>query len=141
MIQRQDSKSEPAASPNNNSGGAGSFGSRFRKSWQRLTSEQAAENNADEDDGISELLNEVDQNGSSILLRRADQISLSYYSPTPRGGDENKILSEFDLISTDTQPVVINAINDREGFLSQHINSCCSLMPYSEHPTRKRTPT
>ena len=70
MIQRQDSKSEPAASPNNNSGGAGSFGSRFRKSWQRLTSEQAAENHADEDDGISELLNEVDQNGSSNRHRR-----------------------------------------------------------------------
>ena len=138
MMQRQDSKNEPAAASPNNSGGAGSFGSRFRKSWQRLTSdasEQAAENNADEDDGISELLNEVDQNGSSILLRRADQISVSYYSSTPREDDANKILSEFEIITTDTYPAVINAINDREGLLSQHINSCCSLDGSEQSPT------
>ena len=118
-----------------------SFGGRFRKSWQRLTeassrgasnnsvAEQAAAKNADKDNGISDLLHEVDQNGgSSILLRRADQISLSYYSPTSQRDDANKILSEFELISTDTQPAVINGINAREGLLSHHIiNSCCSL--------------
>ena len=118
-----------------------SFGGRFRKSWQRLSeassrgasnnsvAEQAAAKNADKDNGISDLLHEVDQNGgSSILLRRADQISLSYYSPTSQRDDANKILSEFELISTDTQPAVINGINAREGLLSHHIiNSCCSL--------------
>lgn len=146
MIQRVESKREPV-SPNNN-GDSGSFGSRFRKSWQRLTTDAsrgassntcsaeqtaaAAENN--EDDGISELLNEVDQNGSSILLRRADRISLSYYSHTQRN-DANKILSEFELISTDTEPAVINAINDREGLLSQHMNSCCSLQGCQQSST------
>jgi len=66
--------------------------------------------------------------GSSILLRRADKISLSYYSPTSQPDDTTKIiLSEFELISTDTEHVVINGINDREGLLSHHINSCYSL--------------
>ena len=138
MLRGQDSNREPVPLDAD----AVSFGGRFRKSWQRLTeasrgasssntsgAEQAAaaENNTDEDNGISDLLNEVDQNGSSILLRRADQISLSYYSPTQREDDTNKILSEFELISTDIEPAVINSINDREGLLSHHINSCCSL--------------
>lgn len=140
MFQGQESNIEPV-SPNCD---AESFGSRFRKSWQRLTTDAnrgapmpapststaeqavAADDNADEDDGISKLLNEVDQNGSSILLRRADQISLSYYSPTQQD-DTNKILSEFELMSTASEPAVIKAVNHREGFLSQHINFCHSL--------------
>jgi hypothetical protein len=85
---------------------AGSFGGRFRKSWQRFTeasrsasiSPNTSGANVDEDNGISDLLDEVDQNGgSSILLRRADKISLSYYSPTSQPDDTTKIiLSEFE---------------------------------------------
>jgi len=148
MFQGQHSNGNSASSPtvvdddDGKEERVGSFGDRFRKSWQRLSlsvsissntstsgaEQAAADHNVDDDNGITDLLDEVDQNGGlSILLRRADKISLSYYSPSPMSDDATRILSEFELISTDTEHIVINGINDQDGFLSHHINSCCSL--------------
>lgn len=116
MFQGQHSNGNSASSPtvvddDGKEERVGSFGDRFRKSWQRLSlsvsissntstsgaEQAAADHNVDDDNGITDLLDEVDQNGGlSILLRRADKISLSYYSPSPISDDATKILSEFE---------------------------------------------
>ena len=102
--QQQQSESPPPQSNvvNDNDAkqeeGATGFGANFRKSWQNLRRRQSAisssassisgveqQDNRDDgeegnkNNGIVDLLNEVDDtNGKSILLRRADQISISY---------------------------------------------------------------
>jgi hypothetical protein len=137
------------------------FGDNFRKSWQKLKSRRSAvssfsassisgvveeeesqpnPNDGEEGDknGIVDLLNEVDeQNGKSILLRRADQISISYYSraskkgddttPPPSPVDANIILSGLVLKSAvDSGAPMIDGINEN-GLLTQHKNSCTLL--------------
>lgn len=86
---------------------------------------------------VSDLLEEADNDGVKILLRRPDRISVSYWSPSERRGndvavDRSRILTGLQFCGSSSGPIAIHAIH------KQHENAAtvvsedgCDIIPIS----------
>lgn len=98
---------------------------------------------------VSDLLEEADNEGSTVLLRRPDRISVSYYSPPPSAlcnlkREANMIsLSGMQLSATPNGTITIDRIQEEVASVSdetpdastlfQQCSSSCALMEGSNH--------
>ena len=96
---------------------------------------------------INDLLEEAEHNGSAILLRRPDRISISYHSPIQTKDEKlgdgtaahHSLLSELKFRSAPSGRVIIDSIhkgrddNDNNTINDKYYTNPCSLLNGSTH--------